>query len=73
MQKAGDVSFCDAHRHASGQGHCEFETKEGMEKAIDELDGRELHGRRIKLREDRYRICCVMFDSRGQREVGLKF
>ena len=53
MQDAGDVAFCSAHRIVNGEGHCEFDSKKGMERALDELDGRELHGKRIKLREDR--------------------
>jgi len=55
MQNAGEVAFCDAHRHVNGEGHCEFESRKGMERALDELDGRELHGKRIKLREARSR------------------
>lgn len=55
MQKAGEVTFCDAHRHITGEGHCEFETREGMEKAIDELNGKELHGKRLKLTEAKSR------------------
>ena len=56
MQNAGEVAFCDAHRHANGEGHCEFESRKGMERALDELDGRELHGKRLKLREARFVI-----------------
>ena len=62
MQRAGEVTFCDVHRPVTGEGHCEFETREGMEKALDELDGRDLYGRRIKLREDRSvraEHCCM--------------
>ena len=53
MSKAGEVTFCNAHRHITGEGHCEFESRDGMERALEELDGRELHGKRLKLREDR--------------------
>jgi len=55
MANAGEVVFCDAHRHVNGEGHCEFESRKGMERALDELDGKELHGKRIKLRVDKSR------------------
>ena len=54
MRKAGDVTFTEAHRDRTGEGVVEYASREGMERALDELDDMEIRGRRIRLiRDDR--------------------
>ncbi|KAI8873724.1 hypothetical protein GQ42DRAFT_18637 [Ramicandelaber brevisporus] len=51
-RRAGTVMFADAHRTRMGMGVMEFETKEEMERALKELDGQEICGRRVRLYKD---------------------
>lgn len=53
MRKAGEVNYADAHKQKQNQGVIEFVTRDGMEKALEELDGEELNGRKIKLSKDK--------------------
>ncbi|OLY82910.1 Serine/arginine-rich splicing factor 4 [Smittium mucronatum] len=55
MRRAGEVSFSDAHKLRQGEGIVEFADEDGMEAALRKLDGEELKGRRISLRQDRGR------------------
>jgi len=51
MKKAGEVLYCKAHHERQGEGMVEFYKKADMEWALDRLDGTELDGRKIKVRE----------------------
>ncbi|XP_064421082.1 serine and arginine rich splicing factor 5a isoform X2 [Latimeria chalumnae] len=53
MRKAGEVTFVDAHRNNKNEGVVEFASYSDMKNAMDQLDGSELNGRKIKLVEDR--------------------
>merc|ERR1712142_1408986 len=53
MRQAGEVTYADAHKQTRNEGVIEFETREGMEKALDSLDDTDPNGRRIRLTEDR--------------------
>ena len=45
MRQAGEVTYADAHKLVRNEGVIEFETREGMEKALDTLDDTDLNGR----------------------------
>merc|ERR1712227_878016 len=50
MRKAGEVTYGDAHGDCGkNRGLVCFVTKGDMERAVDELDGREINGREVKL------------------------
>ena len=51
MKKAGEVLYCKAHHERQGEGMVEFYKKGDMEWALDRLDGTELDGRKIRVRE----------------------
>jgi len=51
MKKAGEVLYCKAHHERQGEGMVEFFKKGDMEWALDRLDGTELDGRKIRVRE----------------------
>ncbi|ORX69182.1 hypothetical protein DL89DRAFT_215106, partial [Linderina pennispora] len=51
-RRAGEVSFADAHKLRPGEGIVEFVDEEGLRTALRKLDGEELRGRRVVLRED---------------------
>ena len=51
MRQAGEVSYADAHKNFRNEGCVEFATRDGLLKALDELDNMELHGRRIRVVE----------------------
>lgn len=51
MKKAGEVLYCKAHHERSGEGMVEFHSKSDMEWALDRLDGTDLDGRKIRVRE----------------------
>ena len=51
MKKAGEVLYCKAHHERGGEGMVEFATKSDMEWALDRLDGTDLDGRKIGVRE----------------------
>ena len=53
MKKAGEVLYCKAHHERSGEGMVEFVKKSDMEWALDRLDGTDLDGRKIRIREVR--------------------
>ena len=48
MRQAGEVTFTDTYPESRG-GCVEFASEKDMKAAIDELQGHELNGRRIKL------------------------
>ncbi|KAF9052828.1 hypothetical protein BJ165DRAFT_805354 [Panaeolus papilionaceus] len=49
---AGSVSFADIDRDVPGQGILEFLSREDAERAVKELDGRELRGRSVRVALD---------------------
>lgn len=50
FRKCGEVTYTDAHyRMGEGRGEVCFETRDGMEKAMKDLNGEEINGKRIKL------------------------
>ena len=51
MKQAGEVLYCKAHHERAGEGMVEFYKRGDMEWALARLDGVELDGRRIQLRE----------------------
>lgn len=51
MKKAGEVLYCKAHHERSGEGMVEFNSKSDMEWALDRLDGTDLDGRKIRVRQ----------------------
>ncbi|KAJ2555158.1 Serine/arginine-rich splicing factor 6, partial [Coemansia sp. RSA 1933] len=50
-RRAGEVSFADAHKRRPGEGIVEFTDESGLRNAIRKLDGEDLRGRRIVIRE----------------------
>ena len=49
MRKAGEVTYGDAHGDCGkNRGLVCFVTKSDMERAVDELDGREINGREVR-------------------------
>lgn len=52
MRSAGDVTFADAHRQRRNEGVVEFACYEDVENVIRKLDGAELNGRTIRIRDD---------------------
>ncbi|KAJ1786668.1 serine arginine-rich splicing factor, partial [Coemansia sp. RSA 2399] len=50
-RRAGEVSFADAHKRRPGEGIVEFTDENGLRNAIRKLDGEDLRGRRIIIRE----------------------
>ena len=48
MRKAGEVTFTAAHQQRRNEGVAEFGNKESLERALDELDGSEIHGMKIR-------------------------
>jgi len=49
-RKFGEVTYTDAHfRSGEGRGEVCFEAREDMEKALDEMDGEEIMGKRVKV------------------------
>ena len=48
MRKAGEVTFTAAHQQRRNEGIAEFGNKESLERALDELDGSEIHGMKIR-------------------------
>ncbi|KAJ1818802.1 Serine/arginine-rich splicing factor 6 [Coemansia sp. RSA 2671] len=51
-RRAGEVSFADAHKLRPGEGIVEFIDESGLRTALRKLDGEDLRGRRVTLRED---------------------
>ncbi|KAJ2745050.1 Serine/arginine-rich splicing factor 6 [Coemansia sp. BCRC 34301] len=51
-RRAGEVSFADAHKLRPGEGIVEFFDESGLRTALRKLDGEDLRGRRVVLRED---------------------
>ena len=49
MRQAGEVTYADAHKQTRNEGVIEFETREGMERALDTLDDSELNGRWVRV------------------------
>ena len=49
MRKAGEVTYGDAHGDCGkNRGLVCFITKSDMERAVDELDGREINGKEVR-------------------------
>lgn len=55
MRQAGEVTYADAHKRERNMGIVDFASHSDMKAALEKLDNQELHGRRIKLREDKTR------------------
>ncbi|XP_027199249.2 serine and arginine rich splicing factor B52 [Dermatophagoides pteronyssinus] len=55
MRQAGEVTYADAHKREKNMGIVDFATYSDMKTAIEKLDGQDLHGRRIRLHEDKSR------------------
>ena len=55
MRQAGEVTYADAHKRERNMGIVDFNSHSDMKNAIEKLDGSELHGRRIRLVEDKTR------------------
>ncbi|KAI1309117.1 Serine-arginine protein 55 [Halotydeus destructor] len=55
MRTAGEVTYADAHKRERNMGIVDFASEKDMKTALDKLDGADLHGRRIKLGEDKSR------------------
>lgn len=53
MREAGEVTYADAHKQHRNEGVVEFASYSDMKNAIQKLDDSQLHGRRIRLVEDR--------------------
>ncbi|KAJ2779864.1 serine arginine-rich splicing factor [Coemansia javaensis] len=51
-RRAGEVSFADAHKLRPGEGIVEFADESGLRNALRKLDGEDLRGRRVVIRED---------------------
>ncbi|KAJ2763917.1 Serine/arginine-rich splicing factor 6, partial [Coemansia nantahalensis] len=51
-RRAGEVSFADAHKRRPGEGVVEFADESGLRNALRKLDGEDLRGRRVVIRED---------------------
>ncbi|EPX70762.1 mRNA export factor Srp2 [Schizosaccharomyces octosporus yFS286] len=52
MRQAGEPTFTDAHRQNPGSGVVEFSTEDDMRNALTNLNGEEIKGTAIALRED---------------------
>ncbi|KAJ2135874.1 serine arginine-rich splicing factor, partial [Coemansia sp. RSA 788] len=50
-RRAGEVSFADAHKLRPGEGVVEFVDESGLRNAMRKLDGEDLRGRRVAIRE----------------------
>ncbi|KAI9277345.1 hypothetical protein BC943DRAFT_332768 [Umbelopsis sp. AD052] len=53
MRKAGEVSYADVRRDRDGEGIVEFSSYDSMKNALKELDGVDLKGSRVTVRERR--------------------
>jgi len=53
FRQAGEVTYADAHTKRKNEGIVEFSSRSEMQKALDTMDGKEMNGRKIKLREDK--------------------
>ncbi|KAH8549883.1 hypothetical protein BGW37DRAFT_501098 [Umbelopsis sp. PMI_123] len=53
MRKAGEVSYADVRRDREGEGIVEFSSYDSMKNALKELDGVDLKGSRVTVRERR--------------------
>ncbi|KAI9282410.1 hypothetical protein BC943DRAFT_382350 [Umbelopsis sp. AD052] len=51
MRKAGEVSFADILKDRDGEGVVEFRSRSDMKAALERLDGQELNGHEVTLRE----------------------
>uniref|UniRef100_A0A9J2P8W9 RRM domain-containing protein n=2 Tax=Ascaris TaxID=6251 RepID=A0A9J2P8W9_ASCLU len=49
MRSAGEVTFADAHKVRVREGVVCFATHEGLERALEKMQGREINGRKLKL------------------------
>jgi len=50
FRQAGEVTFAKCHRERMGEGVVEFASAKDMDNALRKLDGKELYGKRLKLR-----------------------
>merc|ERR1719499_1282223 len=51
-RKGGNVTFAECSKGDDRTGIVEFETRDDMEKAIKKLDGTEINGRKITMKEE---------------------
>ncbi|CAO3679485.1 unnamed protein product [Umbelopsis vinacea] len=51
MRKAGEVSFADILKDRDGEGVVEFRSRADMKAALERLNGQDLNGREVSLRE----------------------
>ncbi|XP_075249065.1 serine/arginine-rich splicing factor 4-like [Convolutriloba macropyga] len=51
-RKGGNVTFAECHKGDDRTGIVEFETRDDMIKAIKKLDGTDINGRKITMKED---------------------
>jgi len=50
MRKCGEVTYTDAHyRSGEGRGEVCYSTREDMERCLDEMDGFEINGKKIRV------------------------
>ncbi|CDO73584.1 hypothetical protein BN946_scf185014.g54 [Trametes cinnabarina] len=54
-REAGSVSYADIDRDAPGEGILEYLSREDAERAVKELDGRDLRGQPVRVTMDRER------------------
>ena len=80
MRKAGEVTYGAAHDGEVGKnrGIVCFERKKDAERAVDDLDGRELNGRTVSsnLLCSFYGLCCILyapmsFKNQFRRKISL--
>ncbi|ORX48910.1 RNA-binding domain-containing protein [Piromyces finnis] len=51
FRRAGQVTFADAHKRREGEGIVEFSSYDDVKEALHKLDGYELKGQKITLRD----------------------
>ncbi|XP_056129335.1 serine/arginine-rich splicing factor 6-like [Lampris incognitus] len=68
MRQAGEVTYADAHKRSANEGVIEFRSYSDMKRALDELDGTDINGKKIRLIEDqpRKRRSCSGSHSRSR-------
>ncbi|XP_077970273.1 serine/arginine-rich splicing factor 5-like [Styela clava] len=67
LRQAGEVTYADAHKERRNEATVEFATYKEMKNCIDKLDDTEINGRRIKLREYKWRNSRSRSRSRRSR------
>ncbi|TFK94749.1 hypothetical protein K466DRAFT_593225 [Polyporus arcularius HHB13444] len=59
-REAGSVSYADIERDAPGEGILEYLSREDAERAVKELDGRDLRGQPVRVAMDREAMIIVV-------------